>query len=250
MGVFDATRSHSLPPTATALAAVLFSILTLSPPALAGQSSATVGQTAPASGRPCRWWHFHRCDQPLLEPEIEGLPDGAPRTGTVITVDLSTNRLYLFEDGKRVLVTPAATGSGKILAKGHEVWLFETPQGRHTVQAKVVDPVWRKPDWAYLEEGKRVPPWNHPSRNVKGKLGRYALSLGDGIMIHGTDDPSSIGRRVSHGCIRLPARALATVYRAATIGTEVYIYTSEEPRDVATSRGRSDLDIRDSGGDS
>lgn len=227
---------------------VLFALLSLSAAADAAEQPPATA-VAGAAGRPCRWWHFHRCDQPLLDPEVEGLPDGAPRTGTVITVDLSTNRLYLFEDGRAVLVTPVASGSGKMLENGNDVWLFETPQGRHTVKAKIVDPVWRKPDWAYLEEKKRVPAWDHPSRFVKGKLGKYALSLGDGIMLHGTDDPSSIGKRVSHGCIRLPNRALATVYRAAQIGTEVYIYTSDEPKDLAATAGRSDLDPAGNGRD-
>lgn len=158
--------------------------------------------------------------------EIEGLPPEAPRVGTVITVDVSTNTAYLFKDGALVRKSRAATGMDKVFVHGGSVWLFRTPRGRVTVVGKVKDPVWRKPDWAFIEERRRIPPANAPDRYVRGKLGKYALSLGDGIMIHGTDDPKSIGRRVSHGCIRLPDGMMELLYREARIGTEVYIFDS------------------------
>ena len=71
------------------------------------------------------------------------------------------------------------------------------------------------------------------SSDVKGKLGKYALSLGDGILIHGTDDPRSIGRRVSHGCIRVPDAMIEKLYNTATIGTDVFIFDSQKPAEVA-----------------
>jgi lipoprotein-anchoring transpeptidase ErfK/SrfK len=211
----------------------------------AAQRHPAAAQIAATGETPCRWWQFRRCDQPSDGPDIEGLPDGAPRTGTVITVDLSTNTLYLFKDGEVLTKSPVATGSGRILENGEDIWAFETPQGHMTVKGKVVDPVWRKPDWAFIEDGKKVPPANSPSRLVKGHLGKYALKLGDGIMIHGTDDPGSIGRRVSHGCIRLPARALAKVYKAAGVGTDVYVFESLPPERAVIANAperHSDLD--------
>jgi L,D-transpeptidase YbiS len=175
----------------------------------------------------------------------EGLPPEASRTGTVITVDLSTNRAYLFRDGELVRSSAAATGSDKILRQGRKVWWFRTPRGRHVVQRKVVDPVWTKPDWAFIEEGKKVPPPDSPQRKEKGKMGKYALDLGDRVMIHGTNDPKSIGRRVSHGCIRLPHDMLSLLWKEAAIGTEVYIYESV-PQQLAENggRGRNDLEMR------
>src|SRR5687767_14995728 len=83
--------------------------------------------------------------------DTEGLPPEAPRTGEVITVDVSTNQVYLFRDGALVRKSKAATGSDKILRKGRNVWWFRTPRGKHTVVAKVKDPVWTKPDWAFVE---------------------------------------------------------------------------------------------------
>lgn len=41
--------------------------------------------------------------------------------------------------------------------------------------------------------------------------------------IHGTDDPLSIGRRVSHGCIRMYNRDVIELYDMVDIGTRVRI---------------------------
>ena len=176
----------------------------------------------------CHWWQFGRCDD-----HTEGLPPEAPREGVVITVDVSTNHAYLFRDGVLVAKSAAATGSGKEFVYGDDMWVFHTPRGHLKVKGKIKDPVWHKPDWAFIEAGERVPPENSPLRDVKGKLGKYALSLGDGILIHGTDDPKSIGRRVSHGCIRLPDSMIEKLYNAAKVGTDVFIFDSVEPTEKA-----------------
>jgi len=175
----------------------------------------------------------------------EGLPPEAPRVGTVITIDVSTNRAYLFKDGELVRSSPAATGSDKVLRKGRRVWWFRTPRGRHHVVRKIANPVWTKPDWAFIEEGKPVPPPDSPKRKEKGTMGKYALDLGDRVMIHGTNDPKSIGRRVSHGCIRLPNDMLSLLWKEAGVGTEVHIFEST-PRLLADNGGRglNDLDLK------
>jgi len=68
-----------------------------------------------------------------------------------------------------------------------------------------------------------IPPMETLNRRVEGMLGAYALDLGGGYMIHGTRDLSSIGRAVTHGCIRLGDRDLAWVYERVAIGTPVWI---------------------------
>lgn len=171
----------------------------------------------------------------------EGLPPEAPREGTIITIDVSTNQAYLFRDGELIRKSRAATGSDKVLKKGRSVWWFRTPRGRHVIQRKVVDPVWNKPDWAFVEEGKKVPPPDSPLRKEKGTMGKYALDLGDRVMIHGTNDPKSIGRNVSHGCIRLPNDMLKLLWKEAKVGTEVYIFDSV-PRRMSES-GLNDLEM-------
>ena len=188
----------------------------------------------------CHWYQFGRCNE--VRPQIEGLPAEAPSTGTIVTVDVSTNTAYLFDNGELLQKSKVATGSDKLLKKGKRFWLFRTPRGRHKVLRKITDPVWTKPDWALVEEGKAVPPPNSPSRQVKGKMGKYALDLGDGILIHGTDDPNSFGRKASHGCIRMPEEMLEQVYSMATVGTEVYIFESN-PAPQTAGGGMNDLDL-------
>jgi L,D-transpeptidase YbiS len=179
---------------------------------------------------------------PLAATEPEGLPPDAPRSGPVITVDVSTNHAYFFRDGILKKKSKAATGSDKVLRKGYRVWWFRTPRGRHTVLAKIKDPVWTKPDWAFVEEGKPIPPPDSPLRLEKGTMGRYALDLGERVMIHGTNDPKSIGRRVSHGCIRLPNDMLSLLWNEVEVGTEVYIFESK-PRETTHPGGMNDLEL-------
>jgi len=179
-----------------------------------------------AQSKPCRWYQF-RCSE-QNEFVIEGLPPDAPRNGTVVTIDVAKNRAYLFKDGQLVRKSKAATGSEKTLIQGDDEWVFHTPRGHMKVLHKIDDPVWRKPDWAFIEAGEPVPPPDSPKRMVRGKLGKHALDLGEGILIHGTDDPGSIGQRVSHGCIRLPDSMLETVYRTVKVGTDVFIFDGDE----------------------
>lgn len=69
-----------------------------------------------------------------------------------------------------------------------------------------------------------IPPLVTQNRRIAGELGRYALDLGDGYLIHGTSDPKSIGRAVTHGCIRLGDDDIAWLYRNVPMGTPVHIY--------------------------
>jgi lipoprotein-anchoring transpeptidase ErfK/SrfK len=182
----------------------------------------------------CHWWQFGHCDDSASQ-QIDGLPADAPRSGTVVTVDVSTNTLYLFRDGQLVRKSAAATGSGKTLENGDDMWQFDTPRGHLKVRGKIKDPVWRKPDWAFVEAGERVPPPDSPKRLVKGHLGKYALALGDGIMIHGTDDADSIGKYVSHGCIRVPDSMLDALWKNVKVGTDVYVFESRPPQTAGSN---------------
>lgn len=69
-----------------------------------------------------------------------------------------------------------------------------------------------------------IPPFGTNQRKYKGVMGTHRLNIGDGYAIHGTNRPETIGRSVSHGCIRLRNDAIALLYEMAPIGTPVYIY--------------------------
>lgn len=200
-------------------------------------AASLISAVPPAQAGDCHWWQLHPCEK---QP-VKGLPDEALRQGVVITVDVSKNHAYLFKDGELLADGRAATGMEKVLEHGDDIWLFHTPRGHLKVLRRIVDPVWTKPDWAFIESGERIPPPDSSTRLVKGKLGKYALALGDGILIHGTDDPSSLGKYASHGCIRLPAKLLEKIWKETKVGTDVYIFDSE-PK--ISDKGRSDLDYR------
>lgn len=168
--------------------------------------------------KPCRWYRSH------CHSRIKGLPEDISTTGVLITIDTTHNIAYLWRDGDLVAKGPTTTGSDKMLKRGLRQWLFRTPRGRHKILSKVVDPIWNKPDWAFIEEGRSLPPPDSPERKVKGHLGKYALLLGDGIMIHGTKEKKMLGRKGSHGCIRLGDEMLELVYNNADVGTDVYIF--------------------------
>ena len=69
-----------------------------------------------------------------------------------------------------------------------------------------------------------VPPIGSENRKVPGELGRFRLSIGDGVGIHGTPDAASIGNAVTHGCMRLSDPDIEWLYRRVPLGTHVYIY--------------------------
>jgi hypothetical protein len=69
-----------------------------------------------------------------------------------------------------------------------------------------------------------IPPFGTRQRKYKGVLGTFRLNLGDGYALHGTDVPQSIGRSVSHGCVRLRNEDIETLYNTVPVGTPVYIY--------------------------
>lgn len=148
----------------------------------------------------------------------------APRA-VYIVIDRANNRLRLMERDQVLLDAACSAGSGTVLndPEGGRRWVFDTPRGMFTVQTKLVNPIWRKPDWAFIEEGKPVPK-NDAERFEAGMLGEYALYFGDGYLIHGTLYERLLGRNVTHGCIRLGREDLRTVNRRCPVGTRVYIY--------------------------
>jgi hypothetical protein len=69
-----------------------------------------------------------------------------------------------------------------------------------------------------------IPPFGTNQRKYKGVLGTHRLNLGDGYALHGTDQPESIGRSVSHGCVRLRNEDIEMLYQMVPVGTPVFIY--------------------------
>jgi L,D-transpeptidase ErfK/SrfK len=147
-------------------------------------------------------------------------------TQPYILVDTARNHLYIKRGDQVMLDALASTGSGTILDKPGDSkgqWIFDTPRGEFTVQSRLTNPVWVKPDWAFIEEGLEVPK-SQADRLEPGVLGEYALGFGKGYFIHGTLYPRLLGKNVTHGCIRLNDDDLKSVYRLAKVGTPIMIF--------------------------
>ncbi|MEO7369038.1 MAG: L,D-transpeptidase, partial [Gemmatimonadaceae bacterium] len=69
-----------------------------------------------------------------------------------------------------------------------------------------------------------IPPYGVNQRRYAGVLGTRRLELGDGYGIHGTNEPASIGRAASHGCVRMLNEDVEKLYDMVPVGTPVYIY--------------------------
>ncbi|MBI1276363.1 L,D-transpeptidase family protein [bacterium] len=135
------------------------------------------------------------------------LPPG-PRKGIVI--NLPELRLFYYE-GEKVYSFP--------IGIGRESW--RTPVANTKIVRKREKPVWTPPASIRKEEP------DLPERVEPGEdnpLGDYALDLGlNAVLIHGTNRPYGVGKRSSHGCIRLYPEDIATLFSKVQVGTPVRI---------------------------
>jgi L,D-transpeptidase ErfK/SrfK len=143
-----------------------------------------------------------------------------------LVVNTADNTFTLLNGGDTLRKGICSTGSYTLLKAfdNRQQWIFKTPKGLFHVLQKIESPVWHMPDWAFVEDGKPVPANNAPERNEEGVLGDYALSLGDGYLIHGTLYQRFLGMPVTHGCVRIGDADLKAIFHALELGSEVFIY--------------------------
>lgn len=87
-----------------------------------------------------------------------------------------------------------------------------TPRGRFRVLRKTPRPQYTDPEGRVIAAGAPENP-----------LGDFWIDLGESYGIHGTNNPSSIGRARSRGCIRLLNRDIERLYGMLVTGSEVVI---------------------------
>ncbi len=141
----------------------------------------------------------------------QALFPGQPIAG--LTINLAELRLYYLPD---------STGSGGFfcpLGIGRQGW--ETPEGTFQVVIKKEKPIWRVPP-AIKAEHPELP--DFIPAGPHNPLGNYWLGLSaPGYGLHGTNRPQGVGRRVSHGCIRLYDQDIQALYEKVIPGTKVRI---------------------------
>lgn len=153
------------------------------------------------------------------------LPDARSYNGVVI--NLPEMRLYYFfkqRGADHVVTFPIGIGSEGT----------NTPVGNFRIIEKIINPSWHVPD-SIREEKPELPPVIPPGRS--NPLGSRALRLSRGdILIHGTNRPWGIGRRVSHGCIRLYPEDIIRLFKYVTKGAPVTIVRQPVKAGSAGSR--------------
>jgi len=145
----------------------------------------------------------------LALPTTRLLPD-AERKGIVINVP--EMRLYYFSGkGEKTQVITHPIGIGDVD--------FQTMPGSYTVGSKAIDPTWYVPPSLRAKYSvASIPP------GPDNPLGKYWLGLkGTNYGIHGSDIPWSVGRKVTHGCIRMYPEDIAAFYQLIQPGTPVRI---------------------------
>ncbi len=128
-----------------------------------------------------------------------------------IVVDQSKRRLYYILGDDLAYEFPIAVAKKR---KDRFYGIF-----RITKKAKW--PEWR-PTKRILEENPDLPEVVKGGR--ENPLGARALYLGDtAYRIHGTNNPRSIGKAASHGCIRMYNRDVKQLYELVSINDKVYV---------------------------
>jgi L,D-transpeptidase ErfK/SrfK len=117
-------------------------------------------------------------------------PPPTGRAGYEIVIDLSSRRLYLRQNGRTVRSFPVGIGRPET----------PTPLGRWLIVQKAMN----------------------PGGVFGARWMRLSVPWG-GFGIHGTNDPSSIGQVVSHGCIRMQDQDVIWLYDRVPLGTPVTV---------------------------
>jgi lipoprotein-anchoring transpeptidase ErfK/SrfK len=124
-----------------------------------------------------------------------------------ILVSIPDRKLAVMESGRVVKVFRTAVGAPHT----------PSPTGSYTIVQRIPDPTW-------YTKGKIVPP------GKSNPLGPRWLGLSlKGYGIHGTNNPGSIGRSASHGCIRLRNSDIEELFEMVAVGDEVELLAERTP---------------------
>tara|TARA_B100001113_G_scaffold95201_1_gene76286 strand:+ start:5053 stop:5586 length:534 start_codon:yes stop_codon:yes gene_type:complete len=155
-----------------------------------------------------------------------------------IDVSISEQRLYLVNDGSVIRSYPissSAYGEGQIENS------FKTPLGRHEVQTKIGTNV---PKYQFFVSREHIPQKaeiihkaiDSPNDFITTRImwltgltegfnrGSNVDSFNRFIYIHGTHEEGLIGKKASHGCIRMLNQDVLELFRIIPTKTAVNIY--------------------------
>ena len=149
------------------------------------------------------------------------------RRSAGIVVNVAELRMYYFPAQSGPLPEGVAPGSRRVITHPISIGRMDwsTPLGVTTITGKVANPSWYPPQSIRDEHAARndilprvVPP------GPDNPLGLHAMRLGlPGYLIHGTNKPSGVGMRVTHGCVRMFPEDIEALYKTVPTGTSVNI---------------------------
>ncbi|MAS92851.1 MAG: murein L,D-transpeptidase [Verrucomicrobiales bacterium] len=149
----------------------------------------------------------------VKKDEDETGGDSSSDSSISVTVDRQTRMLQVNESGRTIACYPITPGASDNPA----------PPGDWKVESKAWLPTFRY-DKSMLEDGTRSDEAHFLPSGPNSPVGIIWLGLNsDGIGLHGTSDPETIGRSVSHGCIRLANWDAKALGEKIGIGTSVTI---------------------------
>jgi lipoprotein-anchoring transpeptidase ErfK/SrfK len=122
-------------------------------------------------------------------------------TVRLMVVSLEDRKLALVENGQVTKVYAVAVGKPST----------PSPVGEFTIERRAMNPT-------YHHDGRTVLPGPH---NPVGDRWMGLSKAGYGI--HGTNEPNSIGKAASHGCIRMGKADIEDLYSRVEVGVQVEI---------------------------
>ena len=142
-------------------------------------------------------------------PDVVGF-HGEYSPGTIV-VKTNERRLYLVVDQDHAVRYPVGVG------KAGKQWAGVTQ-----IDGKYLHPAWSPP--ADVKHDKPTMPDVIPGGSPHNPMGVAAMTLAGGeYAIHGTNMPSSVGRFVSYGCIRMLNADISDLYDRVPVGTKVVV---------------------------
>ncbi|HEY9888712.1 MAG TPA: L,D-transpeptidase [Candidatus Obscuribacterales bacterium] len=139
-------------------------------------------------------------------PNASALLPTTPQRASRLVLRRSARQLDVYQ-GDRLLATyPVAIGRSG----------WETPVGEFTIQQRIPHPTWQHPF-----TGELVPPG--PENPLGARWLGFWTDGVNAIGFHGTPDEASVGKAISHGCVRLRHSDVVALYRQVRVGTPVTV---------------------------
>lgn len=148
----------------------------------------------------------------VVLPTVHLMPDVGGEKPEGIVINLADMRLYYFEEGSAAPRSfPIGIGRDGL----------NTPTGVTKVVSKRKDPNWH-PTARMRKEDPELP--KVVPAGPENPLGTRAMYLGwPAYLIHGTNKPWGVGRRVSSGCVRMYPEDVETLFGLVEVDTKVTV---------------------------